>query len=182
MHNPYTDELEACRDARAVARCLLEKALGFCGAPMGHVQLLDRRSDVLEIAAQQGFTREFLDVIAQAGAPVSARALLLREPVAIEDVEADPGRLSVHAGIFARAGVRTIQSIPLAAKDGAAVGMLSAHFPRPTCLCAAELVTMRRFASLAANRIALLREPGAPRRPSKANLEAWSKSGFKSKM
>ena len=69
MHNPYTDELEACRDARAVARCLLEKALAFCGAPMGHVQLLDRRSGFLEIAAQQGFAREFLDAFAGSASP-----------------------------------------------------------------------------------------------------------------
>ena len=94
-------------------------------------------SGVLTIAAQRGFDREFLDFFREVSAnddSACGRALRLRQPVVIEDVETDalfaPFRPVARAAQF-----RSVVSAPLIRADGTPIGMLSAHFAsvhRPT--------------------------------------------------
>ena len=184
MNYPYLDELQECLDAGAVTRCLLKKTMSFANAPMGNVQVMDRPSVTLRIAAQVGFKREFLDTffkVDAGGHSVCAEALRHGDIVTVEDVQSDAA-LSPLAGVFARAQVRAVQSIPLVSSDKVVMGMISTHFHQPMTLSAAELLTMRGFARLAADRLAQLPPSGEERRrPSKANLATWGKLGFKSR-
>ena len=185
MHDPYVAELQACPDRRAVANCLLKKSMTFAGAPMGNVQILNRKDDVLEIVAQSGFGQNFLHffrAVKADGQSVCARALRRGETVAVEDVATVNMPPSYHA-VFAEAEVRAVQSLPLIASDGTLVGMLSTHFHQAVKLDAADLLTMRRQATLAANRLVMMpaigpESPGAApahRGPSKESRHAWSK-------
>lgn len=184
MHDPFSDEILECWTAQQVAASLLKKAMDFSSAPMGNVQLLDRRTGFLEIVVHKGFGREFLEVFARVdigGSSVCAQALRQREIVTVDDVQRGTGALPGYGKVFARANVRAVQSIPIVSSDKEILGMLSTHFPQAMRLGAAELVTMRHFADLAAERLRPLLPLPVPRRPSKANLAAWGKLGFKSK-
>jgi len=192
MVDPYADGLGDCRDAGDVADRLLAKATSFSGAPMGNVQLMDRSHEVLTITAQTGFGGEFLSAFAQVdahGHSVCAEALKRREAVTVEDVREDT-ELAPYRAVFAHAGVRAVRSVPLISRSGEMMGMVSVHFREPQKMGLAELVTLARFGRLAADRLVSLSRDDAPqaiaeavsrRRPSKANLIAWGKMGFKSK-
>jgi PAS domain S-box-containing protein len=116
---------------------MLAGVIELLGADKGNIQLLDTERGVLTIAAQRGFDREFLDFFREVSAnddSACGRALRLREPVVIEDVEADapfaPFRPVARAARF-----RSVVSAPLIRADGTPIGMLSAHFAschRPT--------------------------------------------------
>lgn len=184
LRDPFTDALADCKDPGEVGRCLLAKALNFANAPMGNVQLMAQGSRHLEIVAQKGLEENFLAVFARVnadGQSVCAQALKRGDAVTVEDVESERSGLSSHAAVFAKAGIRAVQSIPLISSAKEMVGMLSTHFPRKTQLSAAELITMRRFATQAANRLGAMSPALPARRPSKSNLQAWGKRGFKSK-
>lgn len=187
MPDSYSHDLLACRDAWAVAGCLLQKGMAVTGAPMGNVQLLNRTQTVLEIAVQSGFRKGFLDffrAVESDGQSVCARAFRRGEVVAVEDVAAEKLPQDYHT-VFAEAEVRAVQSVPLIASDGTLIGMLSTHFREPVKLGADELLQLRRHATLAANRLVLMRaqegdrpngEPLQVRRgPSKESRRAWSK-------
>lgn len=187
MPDSYSNELLACRDAWAVAGCLLQKGMALAGAPMGNVQILDRSQKVLEIAVQSGFRKNFLDffrAVEADGQSVCARAFRRGETVMVEDVAAEKLPPDYQL-VFAEAEVRAVQSVPLIASDGTMIGVLSTHFREPMKLGADELLALRRHATLAANRLVLMPaheregQAGKPvevrRGPSKESRRAWGK-------
>jgi two-component system CheB/CheR fusion protein len=113
---------------------IVDAAIAVTGADFGNIQLLERESGDLKIAAQSGFQNwwlEFWDRV-QKGYGVCGTALERRQRVIVENVETDP----IFAGtpaleIQLKAGVRAVQSTPLIGRDGEPFGMLSTHYRKP---------------------------------------------------
>jgi PAS domain S-box-containing protein len=111
---------------------VLRAIIALQNADFGNVQLFNAKTGALDIVAQRGFQREFLDYFATVREEGAAcgRAFVRRERVIIEDVETDPG-FAPHRRIAANAGFRAVQSTPLFSRSGEPLGMISTHFRRP---------------------------------------------------
>jgi GAF domain-containing protein len=152
-------QLEKCADIHSVLNCVLDRSLELGGTSFGNVQLIDWRSGYLEIKAQRGFQSEFLNFFERVKldhASACARALRNRDAIVIEDVMADEPFAPCREIVW-RAGVRAVLSTPLISTNGAALGVLSVHFPavhRPTDM---QVRGMIEAAGLAANEIIRIR-------------------------
>jgi GAF domain/Domain of unknown function (DUF4118) len=119
----------ACLDAILVA------AIELAGEGKGNIQVLDRATGHLRIAAHRGFSDEFLDffkVLQHDTAASCGHAQRTGARVIVPDVEQSP----IFAGtrsldVLLRAGVRACVSTPLVSSSGWMVGMLNVHFSRP---------------------------------------------------
>ncbi|HXW71220.1 MAG TPA: PAS domain S-box protein [Methylocella sp.] len=110
---------------------MLEATIDMLGADMGNVQLL--QGGVLRIAAQRGFSQEFLDFFREVSTEDDSgceRALRSGARTMIEDVEADELYAPMRA-IARSAGYRAVQSTPLIGRDGKPRGMISTHWRLP---------------------------------------------------
>lgn len=120
---------------------ILAATIELLGADKGNVQLFDTKRNVLEIAAQVGFDKEFLCYFSEVSADDgSAYGRILRHGgrIVIEDVETDE-RCAPMRQIARASGFRAVQSTPLIGRDGAFLGMLSTHFRSPHQPTAQEL-------------------------------------------
>jgi GAF domain-containing protein len=159
MQSLLFEELQKCTDIQSVLNCVLDRSLELSGTCFGNVQLMDWRSGYLEIKAQRGFQSEFLnffDRVKVEDWSACARALRNCETVVIDDIMADK-QFSPYREIACHAGVRAVQSVPLVSSSGAALGVLSVHFPmvhRPTDI---QVLGMTEAAKLAANAMIHLR-------------------------
>jgi len=111
-------------------------AIEMAGADMGNLQILDHQTDSLHIAAQFGFSRQFLEFFDKVQHIQSAcgTALSRGQRVIVDDVADDPIFRGTKAKeIVLSEGVRAVQSIPLTTASGQLVGVLSTHFrvPKP---------------------------------------------------
>jgi PAS domain S-box-containing protein len=138
---------------------ILDATIAFQNADFGNIQLVNPKTQSLEITAQRGFHRDFLEYFAKVhdlGA-ACGRAMERGERVIIEDVKTDAA-FARHRDIAASSGFRAVQSTPLFSRGGELLGMLSTHFRRPhrppardlrfTDLCAAyaaEIIDRRRL-------------------------------------
>jgi GAF domain-containing protein len=158
------ESLQMLADARAVIDEALEDALSMLRADRGNVQIADPISGSLRIAAQTGFSDEFLEYFAVVDIDGSACGRAAREcaQVVIADVNADP-RFAPHRDIAAAAGFRAVNSTPLVDLRGRLVGVLSTHFPFPYRPPAGDLELMKRFGMLVGQAIeACLEADGEP--------------------
>jgi GAF domain-containing protein len=145
-----TELLQPLTDAVAVIDEGLEDALSVLRADRGNVQLVDPISGSLRIAAQAGFSDEFLEYFAvvndDGGSACSIAARQHRQTV-IADVNADP-RYAPHRDIAAASGYRAVQSTPLVDARGHLLGMLSTHYPYPYRPPDEALEVMKRLGEL----------------------------------
>jgi len=154
---------KALRDARAAPTLaalldqVLEFALTVLHAERGNVQLSDPATGALKIAAQRGFSPEFMAYFAVVADDGSAcgRAAQHHAQVVITDVTTDPG-FAPHRDIALASGFRAVQSTPLLHRSGQLVGMLSTHYPRPTTPPRRDLQTVSRFGALAGESLSTL--------------------------
>lgn len=112
---------------------VLDAIIGLLNADFGNVQLYSKQTGALEIVAQRGFQREFLEHFRNVRGDDSAscgRALRQQTRVIIEDVQIDPGFAS-HRRVAAAAGYRAVQSTPLLSRKGEFLGIVSTHFRQP---------------------------------------------------
>jgi GAF domain-containing protein len=111
---------------------VLDATMALQNAHFGNVQLYDPAAEALQIVASRGFGPEFLAYFASVrdAATVCGRALLRRERVIVDDVEADAA-FAPHRAIAARSGFRAVQSTPLVGRAGALLGMISTYFRQP---------------------------------------------------
>jgi GAF domain-containing protein len=147
------DQLRHCRDERSLADCLLRQGLQLSQTIFGNVQFMNWKNGYLKIAAQFGFTRDFLNFFSRVRVEddsACARALRERSSIIIEDVTADR-QFAPCREILTRAGVRAVQSTPMVSSSGALVGILSTHFPAPHRPTEIEMRNLRHAAHLAAN-------------------------------
>ena len=142
----------ATRDLREVARPgllfgkALEGALSLAGADRGNIQILDPATGSLRIAAQCGFSAEFLDYFAVVDDDRSAcgRAAKDRAQTVIVDVNTDTSFVP-HRDIAAASGFRAVQSTPLVDRAGRLLGVVSTHYPRPYSPPERDLHLVRRY-------------------------------------
>lgn len=119
------------------AHCLQQMvaaAIALAGADKGYLQLFDRDTGTLVIAAQLGFEEPFLAFFAELSndAPAGAAAMRSNTQVIVEDVttsEIFVGQPSQK--VMIEAGARAVIFTPLIASDGTLLGTLSTHFSAP---------------------------------------------------
>src|SRR5215472_12390959 len=144
-----TEPLQLLADARAVLDEGLEDALSLLQADRGNVQIVDPVNGCLRIAAQAGFSSEFLEyfaIVKDDGSACGRAAQQLAQTV-IADVNTDPG-FAPHREIAAASGFRAVQSTPLIDHTGRVLGVVSTHYPYPHRVPGRELQLARRFGEL----------------------------------
>jgi GAF domain-containing protein len=158
-----TEPLPLLADARALLDHSLEDALRMLRADRGNVQIVDPVSGSLIIAAQAGFSDEFLEYFANVDDDGSAcgRAARQLKQTVIADVNTDP-QFAPHREIAAASGFRAVQSTPLVDLRGHVVGVLSTHYPRPYRPSDMDLDLMKRFGELIGQAIEAILEGGGP--------------------
>src|SRR5689334_10438108 len=117
-------------ESRSTLLEILDDAIEADGAAKGNVQLFNSVLGGLEIVAQRGFDESFLETfrIVRADEPSACgRALRFKRRVVISGIRADLF-YSPYLTVAAEAGYRAVQSTPIVAKDGVAIGILSTHF------------------------------------------------------
>jgi GAF domain-containing protein len=128
---------------------ILDDAIALHGAEYGNVQLLAQ--DELVIVAQRGlpleFLRAFRHVKKQDGC-ACGRALRLRTPVLIPDVDADV-EFAAFRSDAKLAGFRAVQSTPLATRHGKPLGVISTHFANVHHPTKIEMETLQAYSAIA---------------------------------
>jgi GAF domain-containing protein len=142
----------------------LDGALSLIGGDFGNVQIRDPRSGGLRIAAESGFSREFLEYFALVEDEGSAcgRAASQRAQTVIADVMKDAA-FAPHREIAASSGFRAVQSTPLIDKTGRVCGVVSTHYRRAHRPSVLELQLMEWYGERVGAALARLRRvDGAP--------------------
>lgn len=117
---------------------LLASAIEASNADAGTVQLLDSSSQVLRIAAQSGFEKDFLEyfeTVRCGDGCVCGAAMSRGARVLVTDVAADPLLQLGAREVLLRAGLRSVQSTPLLDASGVFIGMLSTHYKHAPISC-----------------------------------------------
>jgi PAS domain S-box-containing protein len=112
---------------------MLGAAIALLGADKGMVQLLDSHTGMLSMVVQRGFDPETESYFRKVGVvphSASGRALDLRQPVVLNDVETDAPYESLRH-VARAAGYRGVIAAPLLDTDGTPMGMLTTHFVSP---------------------------------------------------
>jgi PAS domain S-box-containing protein len=128
----FSTRLLSINDFQQLLEEVLDATITLQGADFGNIQMYNAETQALEIIAQRGFHKDFVEHFKNVDHDSSAcgRAMKLAQRVIIEDVETDPG-YTPHRHIAASAGFRAVQSTPLLSRGGKFLGMLSTHFRRP---------------------------------------------------
>jgi PAS domain S-box-containing protein len=119
------DDIDGC------LRDVLNVAIEITGADKGNIQLLDRGSATLRLAAQSGFDEHFVGFFECVSGDDTACGVALRtkQRVIVEDItksEIYAGKDSFDA--VRAADVMAVQSLPLLSSTGNVLGMVSVHF------------------------------------------------------
>lgn len=157
---------------RAALEQILESSLQLLQADFGNIQLYDAERGRLEIFAQRGFQKEYLEVyqsVTASDETAFGRAIRSGERCIVEDIERDAG-YKPHRKIAAATGYRAVQSTPLLDRDGKLLGVLSTHFRDPQRPSDAKLHTLDLYARLAVEFIVRTRNERALRE-SEARLQ-----------
>lgn len=119
---------------------VLDATIELHRADFGVVQQVDPDSGDLVIVAHRKLPGAFLTHFARVHdqSAISARAMVRRERVIVDDLLADP-LLAPHRAVAAAAGVRAVQSTPLVSRKGEVVGVISTLFREPHRFSAAVL-------------------------------------------
>jgi len=113
---------------------ILRSAIAVTEADFGNIQMLDPKSEELEIVVHRGFPQWWLDYWnhVSKGTGVCGTALKRGERVIVEDVAHSPIFEGTPAAeIQEKAGIRAVQSTPLMSQRGTMLGMISTHFRQP---------------------------------------------------
>ena len=143
--------LLATPEVQSLLEEVLDAAIELLNADFGNVQLCNPESRALEIVAQRGFKRDFLDYFASVTEESAAcgRAAQRGDRVIIEDVRTDKA-FAPHLHVAATAGFRAVQATPLFNRSGELLGMISTHFRQPHRSSDHDLRIMDLYAHLAA--------------------------------
>ncbi len=113
----------------------LAAAIELTGADLGNLRLLDTATGEMQIRAQRGFRRPFLEAletVTSTSRCCCSAALRRGERVVIPDI-ADSGDFyepQLRKAML-EAGVRSVQATPLVSRQGEILGMISTHWQRP---------------------------------------------------
>jgi len=114
---------------------ILDVAIAFTAAQKGTLQLFNDKSGTLRLIAHKGFEEPFLrffDTVNARDAAACGEAMRSRDRIIVEDVR----QSAIFAGepsldVLLHAGIRAVQSTPLASSAGSLIGMISTHFLSP---------------------------------------------------
>jgi two-component sensor histidine kinase len=148
---------ECVRDDRTAEQCfekILEVGILIARAQKGTLQLFDKSSRSLQIAAQKGFDRPFIDFFqsVREDACACGTALQSGARVIVSDVLTNAifvGQPSQE--LLLAEQVRAVISTPLVSSKGHTLGMLSTHFKEPHEPQSRELHLLDLLARLAAD-------------------------------
>jgi PAS domain S-box-containing protein len=138
---------------------VIDAGMAALGADMGNIQLLNPKTQMLEIVAWRGLDSDFLEYFREVSAAddsACGRSLRARQRIVIEDVELDEG-YTLHRDMAAAAGYRAVQSTPLFGIDSEPIGMFSTHFRKPHRSSERDLSMFDLYANEAAEFIERLR-------------------------
>jgi signal transduction histidine kinase len=110
---------------------VLEIAMSVTHASRGDVQLFRPATRQLEIVAQRGLPRQFVELLGQSPDAPCTTALARRARVVIEDVAASHDVADNVRAAMLECGIRGSQATPLMARGGEVVGIVSMHFSEP---------------------------------------------------
>lgn len=119
----------------ALCEQLLDASRQIMGSDFASIQMFDANRDELRLLGHRGFTPEaerYWSCVYSASETSGGAALRLRERVIVPDLqapEAPPG--NGHFAMFAKTGIRAIQSTPLMSRAGHLLGVLSTHWRVP---------------------------------------------------
>lgn len=131
---------------------ILNATIEAVHADFGNVQFFDESRAALTIAVQRGFGRDFLETfreVSSESGSACGRALRTGEPIVIEDTETDPP-FAPYLSVVRAAGFRSVISVPLTARSGKPLGMISTHFREPGPPESADFGWLREYARWAA--------------------------------
>ena len=155
-----TADLHQAPGLDALLPRLLDRALSLMAADFGTLQLLDPVTGSLWLVTQSGFGPQFLDHFAvMDGGSAGGSAAHAGAQTVIADVTTDVG-FAPHRRIADAAGVRAVQSTPLADYGGHLIGVVSTHFARPYRPPPRDLQIMALYGDFAGE--ALARHLGVP--------------------
>ena len=128
----FSTQLLTSTELQSLLEEILDTTIALQNADLGNIQLYNPEVRGLEIVAQRGFQKEFLDYFRVVRDDASACGRAMHGPgrIIIEDVHTDRD-FEPHRHIADAAGFRAVQSTPLFSRDGKVLGMLSTHFRRP---------------------------------------------------
>jgi len=113
---------------------IVDAAIAISGADFGNIQLLDKKTGTLRIAASRNFPQWWLDYWESAGEGQGACGAALKRGarVVVENVEQSPiFKGTPGLDIHRKAGVAAVQSTPLLSRSGEPLGMFSTHYKKP---------------------------------------------------
>jgi GAF domain-containing protein len=124
----FANALVGCVHTQTLLERALEGALCLMGTDLGNIQIRDPISGILTIAAESGFSDEFLEYFAEVDDQSSAcgRSAIQRQQTVIADVN-DDAAFAPHREIAAAAGFQAVQSTPLLDPGGRVRGVVSTH-------------------------------------------------------
>jgi PAS domain S-box-containing protein len=107
---------------------ILDAAIEITHADRGNIQLFE--NGVLNIVAQRGFEKPFLDFFTAVheGAAACGTALRAQSRVIVDDITESPIFDSEARKVLQTAGVRAVQATPLISRNGRLLGMFSTHY------------------------------------------------------
>ena len=122
-------KFSATLDVEPILQETLQTACALSDTKLGVISLHDAQSERLSIGASLGFDERFLRALESQAAGVGAWGRCLREKcrVIVEDVAADASFDSVREFVT-ESGVRGMHSVPLIARTGRLIGVLSLAF------------------------------------------------------
>ncbi|RPD39859.1 GAF domain-containing protein [Chitinophaga barathri] len=115
-----------------VLEIFLERAMRVDHADFGNIQLLDRSTQTLWIAAQKGFGDEFLEhfkTVTACGGSACGNALRQVQAIVIPDV-LEEDSFAAHRNVAVNAGFRSVMSVPIMGNNNI-IGVLSVHSAQP---------------------------------------------------
>ncbi len=133
--------------ASPLLHSLLRTAIEVTAADFGTVQVFDRSTRSLKIAAHQGFSLEFLRFfsLVHSNDTACGSALNSGSRIIVEDVANDPIFEDKPSGeMVLRANCRAVQSTPLITASGQLIGVVSTHCRKPGRPRAAALLALDR--------------------------------------
>jgi signal transduction histidine kinase/DNA-binding response OmpR family regulator len=120
-------------DIRPVLEKMVDVAMDFSGADFGTIQLVDPDTGDLRLVAHRNFPSwwtDFWETVAH-GEGTCGAAMQSGRRIIVEDVERSPIFVGTPAlDMHLRAGVRAVQTTPLASRAGKLLGMFSTHYKK----------------------------------------------------
>ena len=128
----WSTRLMASAELQPLLEEILHATIELQNADFGNVQLYNPQNQMLQIVAQQGFQKDFLDHFREVrdDSTPCGQALSRGSRVIVEDIQTDAA-FEPHRQIAASAGFRAAQSTPLFGRSGQPLGVISTQFRSP---------------------------------------------------